>query len=86
VIVLIVMAVVLGLLGLAVALLRKFVLTMRVGNSVGWLGSAIAKFPRKVPHGVQFFQRMYGVSDDPEAFAALAPRCPVFEVATEGGD
>ncbi len=37
-------------------------------------------FPREVPHGVQFFEHLYGVSGDPEDFAALAPRCPVFRV------
>ncbi len=37
-------------------------------------------FPREVPHGVQFFQQMHGVSGEPEEFAALAPRCPVFRV------
>jgi F420H(2)-dependent quinone reductase len=37
-------------------------------------------FPREVPHGIQFFQHLYGVSGEPEEFAALAPRCPVFRV------
>jgi hypothetical protein len=41
-------------------------------------------FPREVPHGVQFFRRLYGVSDDPEEFAALAPRCPVFRIDSPG--
>ncbi len=40
----------------------------------------LREFPHKVPHGVQFFQRLYGVSNDPEAFASLATRCPVFRV------
>jgi hypothetical protein len=43
-------------------------------------GPILRAFPREVPHGVQFFRRMYGVSSDPEEFAALAPRCPVFRV------
>ncbi len=43
----------------------------------------LREFPRKVPHGVQFFQQLYGVSDDPEAFTALAPQCPVFYVGGE---
>ena len=38
------------------------------------------EFPREVPHGVQFFRHLYGVSGEPEEFAALAPRCPVFRV------
>jgi len=40
--------------------------------------SILREFPRKVPHGVQFFSRLYGISGDPEEFASLAPRCPVF--------
>src|SRR5919199_3494244 len=44
----------------------------------------LREFPRLVPHGVQFFQRLYNVPQDPEAlpeaFATLAPRCPVFRV------
>src|SRR5919198_5194679 len=46
--------------------------------------SVLRAFPRLVPHGVQFFQLLYGLPDDPaawpEAFAALAPRCPVFRI------
>ncbi len=41
-------------------------------------------FPREVPHGVQFFQRLYGLPKDPaalpHAFADLAPRCTVFRI------
>ncbi len=41
-------------------------------------------FPREVPGGVAFFQRLYGLPKDraalPDAFAALAPRCAVFRV------
>jgi hypothetical protein len=33
-----------------------------------------------MPHGVQFFKRLYRVSEDSDKFAAPAPRCPVFEV------
>ena len=40
----------------------------------------LREFPLKVPHGVQFFRTLYGVSGDPEEFAALAPHCPVFLV------
>ena len=43
----------------------------------------LREFPRKVPHGVQFFRQLYGVPHDPEAFAALAPRCPVFRIGGE---
>lgn len=44
----------------------------------------LREFPERVPHGVWFFERLYGVSDDPEEFAALAPECPVFRIAGEG--
>ncbi|GAB2730575.1 nitroreductase/quinone reductase family protein [Nocardia thraciensis] len=38
-------------------------------------------FPREVPHGVQFFVKTGVVeSPDPDAFAAAAPRCPVFRI------
>ncbi len=41
-------------------------------------------FPREVPQGVQFFQRVYSLPHDrarlPEAFAALAGRALVFRV------
>jgi hypothetical protein len=33
-----------------------------------------------VPHGVQFFRQLYGISGTPEEFEALASRCPVFRV------
>jgi len=40
----------------------------------------LREFPRQVPHGVQFFERLLGLPNDPEAFAEAAPRCPVFSV------
>jgi hypothetical protein len=44
-------------------------------------------FPRLVPGGVQFFQRVYDMPKDPallpEAFAGLADTCPVFRIAAE---
>ncbi len=43
-------------------------------------GAVLREFPGKVPGGVPFFRQLYGVSGDPEEFAALAPRCPVFRV------
>jgi deazaflavin-dependent oxidoreductase (nitroreductase family) len=43
-------------------------------------GPILREFPSKVPGGVYFFRQLYGVSDEPEEFAALAPRCPVFWV------
>jgi deazaflavin-dependent oxidoreductase (nitroreductase family) len=36
----------------------------------------LREFPRQVPGGTRFF----GLPPDPEAFAAAAPRCPVFRV------
>jgi hypothetical protein len=40
----------------------------------------LREFPRQVPHGVQFFELVLGVPNDPDAFAAAAPECPVFRV------
>ena len=40
----------------------------------------LREFPRKVPHGVQFFRQRYGISGTPEEFEVLASRCPVFRV------
>jgi F420H(2)-dependent quinone reductase len=40
----------------------------------------LREFPRKIPNGVQFFRQLYSISDTPEEFEALAPRCPVFRV------
>lgn len=41
-------------------------------------------FPKLVPGGVSFFQRLYGLPTDraalPDAFAALAPRSTVFQL------
>lgn len=37
-------------------------------------------FPSEVPHGVPFFTRLYGVEADPDQFAALSDRCPVFRL------
>jgi hypothetical protein len=43
-------------------------------------GRVLRAFPEKVPHGTQFFDRLYGVGNDPDKFAALAPKCPVFRI------
>lgn len=40
----------------------------------------LREFPRQVPHGVKFFEMVLGLSNDPESFAAAAPRCPVFRI------
>jgi deazaflavin-dependent oxidoreductase (nitroreductase family) len=40
----------------------------------------LREFPRQVPHGVQFFEKMLNLPNDPEAFASAAPRCPVFRI------
>lgn len=44
----------------------------------------LREFPRLVPHGVPYFQRVYGLPKDPallpDAFANLAPNSPVFRV------
>jgi hypothetical protein len=38
----------------------------------------LREFPRQVPHGVQYFEKLLNLPGDPEAFAEAAPRCPVF--------
>ena len=47
-------------------------------------GPILRAFPALVPSGVPFFRRLYGLPRDPaalpEAFAALASRCPVFRI------
>lgn len=44
----------------------------------------LREFPRLVPHGVQFFQRMYQLPSDPaalpDAFASLAACATVFRI------
>lgn len=45
--------------------------------------AVLREFPRQVPHGVPMFARLYGVTGDPDEFAALAPRCPVFRIEPE---
>ena len=40
----------------------------------------LREFPIQVPHGVEFFERLLGLPNDPEAFAAAAPKCPVFRL------
>lgn len=43
-------------------------------------GPILREFPRQVPHGVQFFERLLNMPGDPDALAAAAPRCPVFRL------
>jgi hypothetical protein len=40
----------------------------------------LREFPRQVPHGVQYFEKLLNIPGDPEALAAAAPRCPVFRL------
>jgi hypothetical protein len=49
-------------------------------------GPILREFPRQVPHGVQFFTITLGLANDPEAFAAAAPQCPVFRVGALARD
>jgi hypothetical protein len=46
----------------------------------------LREFPRQVPHGVEYFERLLGLPNDPEAFVEAAPRCPVFRVDNESED
>lgn len=48
--------------------------------SVEERAAILREFPRLIPQGVPFFTRLYGVAADPDAFAGLADRCPVFRV------
>src|SRR5690348_3396537 len=40
----------------------------------------LREFPRQVPHGMPFFERLLTLPGDPETLAAAAPRCPVFRL------
>lgn len=40
----------------------------------------LREFPRQVRGGVQFFESMLGIPNDPEAIAAAAEQCPVFRI------
>lgn len=40
----------------------------------------LREFPRLVPDGVGFIQKLHGVAAEPGAFAGLASLCPVFRV------
>jgi hypothetical protein len=46
--------------------------------------TVLREFPRLVPHGVRMFRSVYPLPDEadklPDAFAALAPHCPVFRI------
>jgi hypothetical protein len=39
-------------------------------------------FPVEIPHGTQFFERVHRIKPDPDGFASLADRCPVFRIQT----
>lgn len=39
-------------------------------------------FPVEIPHGTQFFERVHHIKPDPDGFASLADRCPVFRIQT----
>jgi len=41
-------------------------------------GLILREFPRQVPHGVAYFEKLLNLPGDPEAYASAAPRCPVF--------
>src|SRR5438874_9034189 len=40
----------------------------------------LREFPRQVPHGVPFFEKLLNLPGDPETLAAAATRCPVFRL------
>jgi hypothetical protein len=47
-------------------------------------GPILREYPNRATRGVPFFRKVYGLPKDretlPEAFAALAPHCPVFRL------
>jgi hypothetical protein len=43
-------------------------------------GPILREFPTQVPHGVPYFERLHGLSPDPETFAAAAALLPVFRI------
>ena len=40
----------------------------------------LREFPRQVPHGVQYFEKMLNIPVDPEALVSAAAHCPVFRL------
>jgi hypothetical protein len=40
----------------------------------------LREFPRQVPRGVPFFEKLLNIPGDPEALAEAAVRCPVFRL------
>ena len=40
----------------------------------------LREFPRQVPHGVPFFEKLLNIPGDPDALAEAAARCPVFRL------
>ena len=40
----------------------------------------LREFPRQVPHGVPYFEKMLNIPANPAALAAAAPHCPVFRL------
>jgi hypothetical protein len=51
-------------------------------------GPILREYPNKAPRGIPFFRKAYGLPKDkvalPEAFAALASRCPVLRLEESG--
>jgi hypothetical protein len=54
--------------------------------SVEERASVLRELPDKEPQGARFLRQRYRVSNDPEAFAALAPRCAMFRVEGKRAD
>jgi hypothetical protein len=59
---------------------RKRERVVLVELSVEERASVLRELPHKVPRAARFLRQRYRVSNDPEAFAALAPRCATFRV------
>ena len=59
---------------------RKQERVVLVELSVEERASVLRELPHKVPRVARFLRQRYRLSNDPEAFAALAPRCAMFRV------
>lgn len=46
----------------------------------------LREFPRQVPHGVQYFEKLLNIPGDPDAMATAAPHCPVFRLDSVAGN
>jgi hypothetical protein len=65
---------------------RKQERVLLVELSVEERASVLRELPDKEPRAARFLRQRYRASNDPEAFAALAPRCAMFRVEGKRAD